>query len=166
MAYATSTYLAIMAIAASAVGTGVSVYSQNQQAKSQELAAKYNNDLAEAEAKNAELEAAERMKRQQIEKRQHMGRVRAELAAQGTLTTSGTPLAILGETSAMANLAIADAARASNMQAASYRSQGKMGLWEAAQFRSASNISNIGTGLQGLSSAAGSYYGYKQKGTF
>jgi hypothetical protein len=160
---ATAAYLAI---ASAAVGTGVSVYSQQQQAKTQEAAAEYNAKLAENEALNIENEAAERHRRESVEKRRELAKIRASLAAQGTLTTSGTPLAILGESSANMNTRIADAFRASNMQAASARSQGAMGLWEASQARTAANLSSVATGLSGISSGISGYYGFQNNGNF
>lgn len=166
MAVATTTLLAAAALATAAVGTGVAIYGQQQQAKTQERAAKYNNELANAEARNRELETAEGIKRQRVQKRREMARLRNNLAGSGSLTTTGTPLAILGESSSNLELGIADAARASNMQAAAFRSQGKMGLWEASQARSAANISSVATGIQGVGSAVSGYYGYSRQGTF
>ena len=166
MPYVTATVLAYTAIAASVVGTGISIYSQQQQAKSQEAAADYNNDLAEQEARNAELEAAEQAKRQQITKRRELSRLRTDLIGQGTLTTTGSPLAILGESSATMDLSIADAARASHMQAASFRSQGRMGLWEASQARTAANLNSLATGISGIGSAASTGYSLNYQGAF
>lgn len=158
-------YVAIISTAATAVGTGVSIYGQQQAAEAQEDAADYNNKLAENEALNEELVAAENIKRARVEKRREMARLRTSLVSTGTLTTSGTPLAILGESSANLELGIADAARASAMQAASFRSQGKMGLWEAGQARRAANLNSVATGIKGASSAASAYSGYKYNGT-
>ncbi len=159
-------WIAYAAIAASVASAGVSIYGQQQAAKTEERAAEYNANLAEAEARNKELEAAEQHKRQQQAKRKEMARVRNELAATGTLTTTGTPLAILGEASANMDIGIADALRASNMEAASYRSQGQMGLWEASQARTAANISSVATGISGISNAASGYYDFNYKGAF
>lgn len=154
MAYATSTYIALALVAAS---TGTAVYSQQQQAKSQERAAAYNNQLAEAEARNREAEQAEASRRQRYENRRKLARQRAQLAKSGTLTTTGTPLLILGESSANMEIGIADAKRAADMQAAALRSQGQMGLWEADQFASAAKLQGVSTAISGASSAFGTY---------
>lgn len=159
MAYATSTYLAIAAIAATTVSTGVSIYSQQQQAKTQERAAAYNAELARREAKNRELESAEQIRRERIENRRRMARIRSQLSHQGIATTTGTPLAILGESAADLELGIADAVRRTSIEAASLRAQGQMGLWEADQASRAANINSVATGIAGVGKAFGSYTG-------
>lgn len=154
---AAATALTVASIAAAVIGTGVSIYSQQQQAESAQRAAEYNNRLASQEAHNRELEAAEQARRARIENRRRMASIRARLAGSGTLTTTGTPLAILGESSSNLDLQIQDALRATNMQATAMRAQGQMGLWEAGQAQSAASLSAIGTGLGGFSSALSGY---------
>lgn len=148
------------------VSTGLQIDAQQKAADAQEDAALQNQRLAEAEAQNRELEAAEAIKRQrEIDKREKSA-IRARLSQQGTLTTSGTPLLILGEVEANQNLAIQDAVRAANMQASSLRAQGSMGLWEAGQASAAADAQSIATGIKGLTSAAGSYSSASYNGAF
>lgn len=154
------------ALAATAISTGVSVYSQQQQAKTQERIAAYNAKRAEQEAANREREASEARKRARIEKRKRLARIRNDLASRGTLTNVGAPLAILGESAGNMELRIQDAARASSMQAASLRAGGAMGLWEADQYSSAANLQSIGTVASGLASMGGTYAGGVYNGTF
>ena len=153
--------VAILAFSALATlaSAGVSIYGQQQAAKTQERAAEYNNQIAENEARHRELETAEQVKRQRLKDKREMATLRNNLAAGGTLTTEGTPLAILGESAAFMDLAIQDAVRESTIEAASIRAQGQMGLWNAKQARSAARISSIGTALGGISSAATAYRG-------
>ena len=139
------------------VSTAASIYGQQQQAKAQTKAAQYNNALAHQEARNVEIQNVENLKRERIRQRKQLAEIRAQLAQSGTLTTEGTPLAILGESSANLNLGIQDAARAANMQAASLRAQGQMGLWEADQGQQAANINSVAAGL---SAATSTYTGY------
>lgn len=157
MAVTTSAVLAIASIATAAIGTGTTLYAQNQAQKTTDRLAAHNNKLAENEARNRELESQEAISRERRRKRAQMARVRNQLAAGGTLTTSGTPLAILGETSSRIELGIADAYRRSNMDAASLRARGQMGLWEADQAATGTNLAMAGTALKGLSSAASAY---------
>jgi hypothetical protein len=157
---------AIASIFSTVAGAGVSIYGQQQQAKAQTAAANYNNRLAEREAQNREAESHEQISRERIQKRRYMGELRNRLAGQGTLNTSGTPLAVLGEASTNMELRIQDAFRASNMQAAAMRSQGQMGLWEASQARTAANLNSVATGLKTVSRTAGDYAGYKHQGIF
>ena len=156
--------MAAIAAASSAAATGVSMYGQHQQAKGVKYAAKYNNKVAENEASNRQSEAREQGKRAQIRKRKKLAEIRNSLAGQGTLISSGTPLDILGESSANMQLQIADASRTANMQANSLRAKGQMGLWEAAQFSRASKIKMVGTGLEGISKLASSAVSAKYHG--
>lgn len=161
MAYATSTYITLALLAAS---TATTIYTQQAQAKSQEQAANYNNALAQRDAALREREAAEASQRQRIENRRHLARIRLSLANSGTLTTTGTPLAIIGETAGNLELGIRDAKRRTDMESAAMRQQGIMGLWEASQAQSAANLSSIATGLKGLSSAGSAYSGAVYQG--
>lgn len=151
---ATST---IIALAATAISTGISVYGQHQQAKAAESAAEYNNQLAQQEAHNTELEAAEQIKRQREQNERQMGQIRAQLANNGTLSTEGTPLTILGESSANFELGIQDTVRQANLQAAAMRQQGAMGLWQSQQQKDAATLSAIGTGIQGVGTMMSQY---------
>jgi hypothetical protein len=146
-----------VAVTATVVAAGVSVYSQVSAAKAAEKAAEYNNDLAENEAKNRELESHEQIKRERIANRQKLAAIRNRLANSGVVTTSGTPLAILGEAAGNFELGIQDAARESSMQASALRAQGKMGLWEAEQGKKAAYLSATSTALSAAGSAGGSY---------
>ena len=149
----------IIAFAAlsSLVSAGVSIYGQRQAAETQQRAAEYNNKLAENEARHKELETAEQVKRRRLQDKREMATLRNNLAATGTLTTEGTPLAILGESAAFMDLAIQDAVRQSTIEAASIRAQGQMGLWNARQAKAASRISSVGTAFNGISNAAMAY---------
>ncbi len=151
--------LEVLAIAAitTLVSTGVSIYGQQQAAKSQEYAAKYNNKLAENEARNRELESAESQKRMRQQNRREMATLRNNLSGNGTLTTTGTSLNMLGESAGFMDLAIRDAARTSQMEAASIRARGRMGLWEAEQAKRAANISSAGEAFKGISSVVKMY---------
>jgi hypothetical protein len=157
---------AITAIVSTVAGTAVSIVSANNAADAAEDAAIRNKQLADAEARNRELEAAEAIKRQRLRDQREKSAIRARLAQQGTLTTSGTPLLILGEVAANQELAIQDAVRQANMQASSLRAQGTMGLWEAEATGAALTNKSIAAGIDGLSTAAGSYSAAKYNGAF
>lgn len=155
---AAATALAIASTVAAVGSAGASIYGQRQAAKAQESAAKHNNKLAEAEARNLELESHEAISRQRRNDKRQLSSIRARLATNGALNTEGTPLAILGETKSNQELAIDDAARASSIRAASIRSAGQMGLWESKIASSAAKTANIGTAfstLANLGSQAG-----------
>lgn len=157
---------AIISIVSAVAGTATAIISNEKAADAADDAAFINKKNAEAEARNRELEAAEAIKRQRERDKREKAAIRARLAQSGTLTTSGTPLLILGEVAANQELAIQDAVRSTNMQAASMRDAGTMGLWEADQNRAALANKSLAAGIQGLSSAAGGYTSAKYNGAF
>jgi hypothetical protein len=148
---------AITAIVSAVASTTVAVVSNNEAADASEEAALARNQALQAEARNKEVETNEAIKRQRIRDRREMARLRASLANQGTETTSGTPLLILGEAAANMELGIQDAVRRSNMEAASLRAEGRMGMWEAGQISAATQIENAGAIASGIGKAAGAY---------
>jgi len=153
-------------VISSVVSAATTIYSNEKAADAAEDLARRNQQQADAEARNRELEAAEAIKRQRLRDQREKAAIRARLAQQGTLTTSGTPLLILGEVAANQELAIQDALRSANMQAASARAQGTMGLWEAESTAAALTNKSIAAGIQGLSSAAGGYASASYQGAF
>lgn len=153
--------MAFYATVATIISTAIGAYSQHQQGVAAEKAAEYNNRLAQQEATNTELENMEQIKRQRIQNDRKMAEIRTRLANNGTLSTEGTPLAILGESSANFELAIQDSARQANMQAAAQRAQGAMDLWQGEQAESAGNLNALATGVGGIASATETYEKYK-----
>lgn len=148
---------AYTAIAAVVVSAGTTIYAQQQSAAAQQEAATYNNIVAANQAKAQEQEAAEQAKRDRINQRKALARLRTQLAANGRSTSAGTPLDLLGESAANFDLGIQDAARAASINAANTRAEGAMGLWKANQAKTAANISSVAT----VASAVGSIYGKK-----
>lgn len=146
--------------------TGLQMYGQHQQGKAATQAAKYNNALAEMEARNLEMETAEGIKRERINHRAYLAELRNRTAASGVQTDTGTPLALMGEAAGRLEIGVADAARKANMQSASIQAKGRMGLWEAEQFKRANKLAMIGTGIQGVTNAIGQYRTGKYQGTF
>lgn len=147
------------------LSTGLQIYGARQQADSAYASARYNNALAEREAKNYEQETAEGIRRARINNRRGLSSLRLRAASSGTLTTSGTTAAVLADAAGSLEVGIADAARAANLRAASIRQQGQMGLYNARQQRSAANLQSFGFGLSGLTSAAGTAYTNYQVGS-
>ena len=163
----------------SAVGTGVQMYSQIQQGKTAarvaqynadagNAAAKYNNDLAVAEANNKDAETTQGIIRERVNQRAALGTLRAQLADSGTSGESGTSLDLIGNSASNFQLNVSDAARASAMQAASARASGQMGLWKAStqgavgvwegqQAKSAGTLAAIGTGFSGVANMDSAY---------
>jgi hypothetical protein len=156
--------MSFYATVAIVVSTAITAYGQAQQAQAVEQAAEYNNQLAQQEATNIELENMEQIKRKREADRRALSEVRARLANNGTLSTEGTPLAILGESSAMFELEIMDMARRANMAAASVRAEGAMGLWEGEQQSDGLKLQAAATAVSGVGSAY-SYYSKNKPST-
>lgn len=139
MALATSTLLAIGAVAAAA-GAAAGTYQQIDAYQQEKVNSKYNEKVSEANAKAAEMQgraeeeqAAENSRRQQIQKRRALSAMRAQYGASGAALSSGSPLAQMGraaadmEVTAQDTLRAGAVARSSAMsQAAMFRAQGEM----------------------------------------
>jgi hypothetical protein len=154
-----ATYAVEIAYVALAASTATTIYSAVDQAQTARETAKYNSEAANAEAANKDALAAEAIRRERQQNRRKMADLRNNLAQNGTLTTEGTPLAIIGESGANLELGIQDAARAASEQSKSLRAQGAMSLWEGDQQARASYIkagasalSSFGSGVSGYAS--------------
>lgn len=109
-----------------AVGIAGGVASYNQQksnyaqqkanAEAQAQQAEYNRRLEMREAENQEKEAAEQARRQRAEAEEYRSRQIALLGKSGAALTSGSPLAILGETAARQEMTIQDTHRSGALQ--------------------------------------------------
>lgn len=162
---ASAAALAIGSMVATGVGTGVSVYGQMQQAKSQRRMAEYNAKVQENEAIRVEQESREDRNRQRRENRKLIAKQRTQIAASG-VTEAGSPLAVLAENAALMELQVQDQRRASKIQAGNLRQQS---LFTRQQGKAASRASMIGAGstlFRGVGSLAGSYAKHKKSGAF
>lgn len=147
-------YIAL-AIAAAA-GTAVSYVGAKNAADAAEEAGKAQKAAADAAARNEELQAAESIKRERLNKRRRLARMRSELNAGGVVMGDST-MDVFKETAGREELAIQDAARASNMDAANVRSQGNLALWEGRTAAVGQRISSYGTLISGASNVASTY---------
>lgn len=156
-------WIAVGMTVVSAVGTGISVYGQQQAAKAVEYTADYNADLARQQAMHETEVANENARRKTRENARIMGLQREAIAASG-LVVAGTPLAILGESVMTLQRDIMDmgyeaAARANQLQSAA-----AMGLSEARNTAGAMRTAALGTQISGDASAAGGFL--KAKGYY
>lgn len=146
-----------ISVALTLASAAVTIVGQEKAADAADDAA-YNEKLRlDAEAANREMEAAEQIRRKRENDRADLAAVRARLAVSGSETTSGDPLAILGDLAANQDLEIQDAVRAANMQAASLRAGGTMALWEADANRAATTNKQIATGVKAIGSSYSTY---------
>lgn len=149
MAVITSTALLAISVATAAASAAMQV----RQANIADKAAKAQANAIKAEQNNAELEAAEASKRARITQKRTLSSLRARLAQTGTVTTEGTPLAILGENVANMELGFQDAARRTAMQSASMDYAAKNARWSGKQAKTSGYLAAAGTAINGAAGA-------------
>lgn len=145
------TWIALIAMIA---GAATSFVGAQQSAKAAEDAGEAQKAAADASARNEELQNAEAIKRERINKRRRLARMRAAHGTSG-LVMSDSSMDVFAETAGTMELQIQDAARAGNMEAANMRNQGSMALWEARTQAAATRMSSYGTLLSDASGVAG-----------
>jgi hypothetical protein len=158
--------LAIAGLALTAIGTGVSIYSQQQQGKVAANAAEANAKMAQQQAANLDLENRENIRRQRIENQRLLSRQRAGFAASGVQIGTGTPLEVQAETAGILELDLLDQNRASQIQQSNLFYQASADRASAANYRSAANLNSAGSLFSGAASIGGSYYGMSRQGVF
>jgi hypothetical protein len=144
-----------IALAAMAVGTGVSVYGQAQAAKTAKKvgeynagvadqnaaetarAAEYNAQLQEQQALQTEMDSRESIRRRRVENARFQSTQRARFAKAG-VTEEGSPLAVMAETAALLELDAQEMNRQAQIERARLQSGAaetrRTGLFQSSQF--------------------------------
>jgi hypothetical protein len=149
-------YIGIATVVVSAIGTGISVYGQNQAANAAEDAAARQAHEGRLQARSEAERAAENARRAEQEKSRLIARQRAELAGAGMAMT-GTPLAILGDSALTLELDILDIGHASAQRQRALKAGARTAEIEGNATASALRLKAVATGVQGAASAAGGY---------
>lgn len=105
----------ITATVATSVGVAGGIVNYDQQKKNTQAQAEsleHNARIEKRDAENAETEANEAAIRQRAENERLRSAQRASLGKSGVAVSTGSPLAVLGETAAMQELEVADTQRA------------------------------------------------------
>lgn len=171
---------AIAGLALSAIGTGVAMYGQMQQADAASAAAKYqaqvaaNNATIAKQNADATIEAGKVAEQQQRMKTAALiGSQRAAMAANGVRLDSGSALDIQSDTATMGELDALtvrnNAARqawAYEAQATNFNAQSQLSNAQAGWAQSAGLVSGAGTLLGGASSFADKWATAKRDGVF
>lgn len=163
MALASSTLL-VTALAATAVGTGVSAYSQYQAGKSQQALNNYNAKLNEQAALDASRDARIKANAQRAQAEAIKGRQRALYAKAGVVSATGTPLLVQVAQAGELEMAALEQEQAGNSEAARLRSQAVLDRMSGKIARRSGNLGAAATILQGVGSAASIGLAYKGKG--
>lgn len=144
----------------SAIGTGMAVDAQHQQAKAVEYTADYNAEMERQQSLHETEVASENARRKARENAKIIGLQREAIAASG-LAPAGTPLAILGETVTTLEREILDMGYEAAARARQLQSQAEMSLWEGRTTAGALRTASYGTAISGASSATTGFLGAK-----
>lgn len=145
-------------LALTGIGTAVSVYGQVEQAKTAKAMGKYNAKLAENQARQTEMDAAENIRRKRRENKRLLATQRSRYAKAGVLE-EGTPLELLAETAGNLEMETLDYDRQQRQAALGLRAQGAADLAMGANQARAAYIGAGTSLLQG--GAAMASLGYK-----
>lgn len=148
--------LSALALAASVIGTGLSVYGQVQAASAAKATGKYNAKIQQDQAKQEMQAMGENARRKTRENARILGQQRAALAQSG-LAMEGTPLAILGESAMTLHRDILDMGYTAANKSRELQAAASMSLYTGKQQSSAGMLSAVGTGISGVASAAAGY---------
>jgi hypothetical protein len=124
-----------------------------QQGSAAKKAAKYNSKMLEARAVDVIAQSKEEERRQRVIGRKQLGDIRASYAASG-VTTEGSPLDILEESAASAELDALTIRRNGERQAMAFRNEAKL---ERMQGRASYNAGQIGAAATLLNAGAMAY---------
>lgn len=131
--------LAAAAVVGGGAASTVGMIQQHRQQKAnadmQAQQMNYNKRLEEREAAVIEAETAENARRQRLQAEQFKAQQRAMLGKSGAAMTSGSPLAILGQTAVDEELQIQNTHYTGYNQAKLHREQAKMFGYQAAVAR-------------------------------
>ena len=144
-----------IAIAAMVASAATSFVGAQKSADAAEEAGRFQQKAADESARNVEIQNAENIRRERVNKRRRLARMRTQMAGTSGLVFEGTMQDAFTETAGQMELTIQDSARESAMMAQNTRSQGDMQLWQAKSQASAARIQSYGTLLSDASSIAG-----------
>lgn len=154
------TTLAIIAVAATAAGTGVSMYAQSEAAASQKKAEEYNAQVQNNNALAAEQQAAYEAAQERLKTRKVLG---AQLAAQGKngISGGGSAYDVFYDSSVQGELDAMAALYTGKVQANAYRSGAQLSSLRAKN--TDPTLGMAGTALGGLGSSLSAYGQFKKQ---
>jgi hypothetical protein len=148
--------LAAYAIAASVAAAGASAYASYAQGQQQQDIAKYQGKLQQNQAAATEAQAQSASDTLREQDRRVMAQQRAIVGGEG-LSTEGSPLMILLDSSEQAQLEQQRVKYGGSLQAAGFQNQAKLLTYEGAQYARAGGITTGTTLITGAASAVGNY---------
>lgn len=143
--------LGMMAIGGSSL---LSAFSQYQAGEAYEVAGDYNARILEQQAVAARHSAAFEEVKQRREARRLKAAQRARYGKAGVVITEGSPLTVLTETAAEAELDALAIRYAGEVKAKGYEAQAEMSRWEGKQRKKAARLGMGRTILSGVGDIA------------
>lgn len=140
--------LAVVAIAATVAGAGISASSSYEAGKSQEALGKYNQAVMNNEALQRQQDARTAANAQRAQNEALKAKQRA-LYAKAGVVSAGTPLLVQAEQAATLEMAALDIERTGNVEAGRMRAQGDLDRMQGKIARRGANMQAVGTILQG-----------------
>lgn len=161
---ASATTLMVASLAATALSTGIGVYSSIKQGQAQQAQAEYqskvaqrNADLAEQQASALRMQGYEQMQAERLKTARLIGQQRAQAGASGVAVDSGSFEDVAEDTKAAGEFDAINAynqgidrAYNSEIQAWNYNSQAEGYQAQADAAGSSSMLNAIGTGIGGI----------------
>ena len=144
-----------MAIPLMVAGTLTQVAGQLNQAQSQAAANEYNAKVAEQNASLARQQSIEQERQVRIQSRKQLGDIRSSYAASG-VSIEGSPLDILEESAATAELDALTVRHGGEVKARAFESEAAINRFSAKQARIGGYLGAASTLLKGGSSVYGS----------
>lgn len=158
MALATSTAL-IAGMALTAVGTGVSVYSQYQAGKANQRLNNLNAQMSQQAAADRERDGRILANIQRAQNQRLLAKNRALRAKAGVINGTGTPLLVEAQQAMQLEMGAIDVERTSSLEAGKYRQDAVLSRMAGKAARTQGNLGSFATLLQGAGSV-GSQYAY------
>ena len=149
--------LSVTAMGATAVGTGVQMYGQRQQAKTAQRTAERNAKIQENQALQLEMDARENARRLREENKRKLKTQRSRYAAAGVIN-EGTPLEVMAETAGLLELDALEIGRQAKAKATAQRAGAVSSRISGYDQSRALKIASAGTLLSGATSIAGMGY--------
>jgi hypothetical protein len=144
-----------------AIAAASAAYSYDQSrksAKAQEEAGVYQKMASDQAARNTALQNAENIRRERINKKRRLARLRTGMAGTSGLVMEGSLEDVFAESAGRMELEIQDMARAGAMDAANQQRAGDISLWEARTGAVATRAQATGSLLSSAASIVGGAY--------
>jgi len=156
--------LAIVSLAITAVGTGVSAYSSYQSGKAQQRINEYNAKVNEQDAANRERDGRMLANAQRARSQKILATQRTLYAKGGVVGETGSPLMVMAEQAGQLEMAALDVGRTANAEAGRLKTQAVLDRMSGKAARQAGTLNAVGTVLSGAGSVGMGYANFKKTG--